>query len=703
MMADGPYPESQQLASLREEVGRLLETGDADGLAMIYQKILAIKDDDADAINGLGVLDYLLQRWSQAGERFQRAIELAPEQAQYHLNLAKVKFEEKLYNEAERACRVALKLNPNLHDARRHLSMALFNLFKNEEALQEINQALEAVPDWPDALYLKGLILNSARKYADSLAHFLRITELQPTNAKAWYAVALNLFDDEQKASEGIRAMSRAIMLDPNNSEYYKNYAHKLNSWSMYSLSAEAFHRAYLLKPGEDFTLGYGIYNQLSVGEWKHMDQFLKLAPAQLSHGEKVWEPFCFKAVTHSEQDQQRCARIYSADKFPLRAGLIQASKRSPRSKIRIGYLAGEFRQHATSILMTGVFECHDRNRFEVYAFDNGWDDGGDLRQRQNAAFHKIIDISKVGDLEAARIIAENEIDILIDLNGFFGAARQAVFAFKPSPVQVSYLGCPGTMGAEYFDYLIADSWVIPAASEIFYDEKIVRLPHTYQANDLKRKVSERVFTRAEAGLPAQGFVFCCFNNNYKIQPETFSQWMRILQKVEGSVLWLFETSQASEVNLRREAEKRGVRSDRLIFAKSLSASEHLARHRLADLFLDTLPYNAHTTASDALWMGLPLVTQVGTTFPGRVAASLLSALGVPELITHSPEAYEALAVELALTPSKLKAIREKIISQRETAPLFNTKLFTQHFEQALEAMYQRHQSGQPPRAITIK
>jgi predicted O-linked N-acetylglucosamine transferase (SPINDLY family) len=382
---------------------------------------------------------------------------------------------------------------------------------------------------------------------------------------------------------------------------------------------------------------------------------------------------------------------------------VVNIPARLPRPKIRIGYLAGELREHATSILMTGVFECHDRERFEVYAFDNGWDDGGELRRRQNAAFHKIINISKVGDLEAARIIAENEIDILIDLNGFFGAGRQEVFAFKVSPVQVSYLGCPGTMGTDYFDYLIADGVVIPEGSDSYYDEKIVRLPHTYQANDFKRKVSERVFTRAEMGLPEQGFVFCCFNNNYKITPETFSQWMRILQKVEGSVLWLFETSQASVLNLRREAEKRGVHPDRLIFAQPLPSPEHLARHRLADLFLDTLPYNAHTTASDALWMGLPLVTQVGTTFPGRVAASLLTALGVPELITQTPEAYEALAIELALAPAKLKAVREKIISQRATAPLFNTKLFTRHFEQALQAMYERHQSGLPPAAITIQ
>ena len=702
-MADNPYPQSHELASLRAEAVRLLAVGDAQGLATVYHKILAINVDDADAINGLGVLDYLSQRWSQAGEHFQRAVALAPEQAQYHLNLAKVWAEEKRHAEVEHLCRTALKLDPGLHDARRQLSVALINLFKNDEALSQVNQVIAAVPDWPDALFLKGLILNAYRKYDEALPLFSRITELQPTNAKAWFAVALNCFEDELRSSQGISAMSRALKLAPDNADYYANYGHTLNSWALYELAGEAFYKACLLRPDQQFAIGYAIYNWMSVGNWKHLDVFLKTAHQRLSHGEKIWEPFCFKALAHSEQDQQLCARIYSAEKFPRVPGVVNVPARLPRSKIRIGYLAGELREHATSILMTGVFESHDRERFEVYAFDNGWDDGGELRRRQNAAFHKIINISKVGDLEAARIIAENEIDILIDLNGFFGAGRQEVFAFKLSPVQVSYLGCPGTMGTDYFDYLIADGVVIPEGSDSYYDEKIVRLPHTYQANDFKRKVSERVFTRAEMGLPEQGFVFCCFNNNYKITPETFSRWMHILQKVEGSVLWLFVINKYTMLNLRREAEKRGVDPDRLIFAQPLPSPEHLARHRLADLFLDTLPYNAHTTASDALWMGLPLVTQVGTTFPGRVAASLLTALGVPELITRTPEAYEALAIELALAPAKLKAVREKIISQRATAPLFNTKLFTQHFEQALQAMYERHQSGLPPAAITIQ
>ena len=567
------------------------------------------------------------------------------------------------------------------------------------ESLASFDSAIQLRPDRAQYYLNRGNTHQVLRNLDAALSDYSRVVVLLPDSIQG-YVNRANLCHPAL-GDKGIQSdFEIALRLEPNSPEALHNFAQYLHATGKYEQAVQVLERLYEVSP--DFALCDLLHCKSLVADWSHWDELLFELRVRLARQQAVARPFGLMGMLYSETELLAGARNFKTRKFPLRAGLIQASKRSPRSKIRIGYLAGEFRQHATSILMTGVFECHDRNRFEVYAFDNGWDDGGDLRQRQNAAFHKIIDISKVGDLEAARIIAENEIDILIDLNGFFGAARQAVFAFKPSPVQVSYLGCPGTMGAEYFDYLIADSWVIPAASEIFYDEKIVRLPHTYQANDLKRKVSERVFTRAEAGLPAQGFVFCCFNNNYKIQPETFSQWMRILQKVEGSVLWLFETSQASEVNLRREAEKRGVRSDRLIFAKSLSASEHLARHRLADLFLDTLPYNAHTTASDALWMGLPLVTQVGTTFPGRVAASLLSALGVPELITHSPEAYEALAVELALTPSKLKAIREKIISQRETAPLFNTKLFTQHFEQALEAMYQRHQSGRSPTAITI-
>jgi predicted O-linked N-acetylglucosamine transferase (SPINDLY family) len=344
----------------------------------------------------------------------------------------------------------------------------------------------------------------------------------------------------------------------------------------------------------------------------------------------------------------------------------------------------------------------HDKSNFEIFAFDNGWDDGSDYRHRIVGAFSKIFDISKLSDLDAAKLIKQNEIDILVNLNGFFGFARQGVFSYKPAPIQVNYLGFPGTMGVEYMDYIIADKVVIPEESKIHYVEKIAYLPNSYQANDDQRKISDRQFSRAELGLPENAFVFACFNNNYKITPTTFDSWMKILSLVQGSVLWLLVDNPIAKENLIKEADARGIDSSRLVFAERLPISEHLARHKLADLFIDTLPYNAHTTCSDALWAGLPVLTLKGHTFPGRVAASLLSAVGLNELITNNQEEYESLAIDLAINPQKLANIKLKLTAYRLVASLFDTTLFINNLEAAYIKMYEYYRADLEPGHIAI-
>jgi protein O-GlcNAc transferase len=324
------------------------------------------------------------------------------------------------------------------------------------------------------------------------------------------------------------------------------------------------------------------------------------------------------------------------------------------------------------------------------------------MRQRLKSSFDQFIEARTSSDDEIASRIRAAEIDVLIDLNGFTQNARTGVFARRPAPIQVNYLGYPGTMGADYIDYLFADQTVAPKSSQAYYTEKIVYLPNSYQANDAKRTISGKHFTRAECGIPEKGFVFCCFNNNYKIVPEVFDCWMRILNQVDGSVLWLLEGNAIAESNLKKEAAARGISADRLLFAPYLPPADHLARHRLVDLFLDTLPYNAHTTASDALWAGVPVLTQIGETFAGRVASSLLNAIGLPELITSTRREYEDLAIELGTNPDKLAAIKHKLLRNRLTKPLFNTQLFTRHIERAYEAIYERYQRGLPPESIYI-
>jgi protein O-GlcNAc transferase len=369
-----------------------------------------------------------------------------------------------------------------------------------------------------------------------------------------------------------------------------------------------------------------------------------------------------------------------------------------------VAYLSSDFREHPVAYLTAGMFEHHDKSKFETTAISWRPSDGSELRRRLEAAFDRFIDVEAQTDDEVASLIRSLEIDILIDLTVLTKFARPNIPARRPAPVQVNYLGYAATMGADYIDYIIADPTLIPASERKHYLEKVAYLPHNLLPHDAGgRAISDRAFTRAEFGLPENGFVFCCFNNAYKLTPHFFAARMKLLKAIPGSVLWLTRDNAAAVDNLRKEAIAAGVDPDRLVFADRLpSLADHLARHRLADLFLDTLPYNAHTTASDALWAGLPVLTQIGETFAGRVAASLLTAIGLPELIAQTPEQFESIAIELATQPMRLAAIRAKLAQNRATMPLFDTGLYTRHLERAYEAMHQRHQSGLRPDHIHI-
>jgi predicted O-linked N-acetylglucosamine transferase (SPINDLY family) len=370
--------------------------------------------------------------------------------------------------------------------------------------------------------------------------------------------------------------------------------------------------------------------------------------------------------------------------------------------RIRLAYLCGEFRQQATSLLMIDLFERHDRQRFELYAFDLGWSDGSEIRKRIDAAFHEVVDLSGVDDAQAAAEIRKREIDIVVDLNGYFGQARPGILARRPCPVQVNYLGFPGTLGASHMDYMLADVTVIPPADQGCYDECITYLPDTYQANDSTRTVAEPSGTRADAGLPDGAFVFCCFNNNFKITPAVFAVWMRLLTLVKGSVLWLLKDNDDAAASLQQEARQHGVAPERLVFAPRVPLEQHLTRHRFAHLFLDTLPCNAHTTASDALWAGLPLLTCLGTTFSGRVAASLLKAVGLSELVAPDLAAYEGLALELANSPQRLDYLRGRLERHKASSPLFDTARMARHVDAAFVGMWERNQRGEAPQSFTV-
>jgi len=382
------------------------------------------------------------------------------------------------------------------------------------------------------------------------------------------------------------------------------------------------------------------------------------------------------------------------------------ASRRRPLAsrdgRIRVAYVSADFHSHATAWLMAGVFEAHDRDRFDIYAFSLGRNDRSETRMRLEQAFDVFIDAGDKTDQEIAGLLRDLDVDIAVDLKGLTKGARPGIFALRPAPIQVNYLGYPGTMGVDYIDYLVADRVIIPETERRWYAENIVYLPDTYQCNDTARSLPARLASRRDVGLPEQGFVFCSFNGSFKITPRVFDVWMRLLQKTEGSVLWLRESNGSSMRNLRREAEKRGVAGDRLVFAPVWPHAEHLARHRSADLFLDTLPYGAHTGASDALWAGLPVLTCLGESFAGRVAASLLHAVGLPDMVTHSLEEYEARALQLAHDPALLDEVTERLARNRETHALFDTARFTRHLESAYGQMVERHRAGERPQPFAV-
>jgi protein O-GlcNAc transferase len=412
--------------------------------------------------------------------------------------------------------------------------------------------------------------------------------------------------------------------------------------------------------------------------------------------------PFTTVIGPSTPADQLRAARSHLRSMKIEALPPIHRGQRHRHERIRVGYLSADFHDHATSYLMAGLFERHDRAKFEISAYSFGPDQKDQSRARLMKAFDRFFDIRPLRDVDAARLLAAHEIDIAVDLKGYTGGARPAILAHRPAPIQVSYLGYPGTMGADFIDYVVADPITVPIDEQAFFTEKIVHLPDCYQANDRERPIAERTPSRAECGLPERGFVFASFNSGLKLTPAFFDIWMRLLKTVPNSVLWLLRDNPWVEANLRREATARGVSPERLVFAPRETLADHLARNRLADLFLDTLPYNAHTTASDALWAGLPVVSCIGTTFAGRVAASLLSAVGLPELITRSLEEYEALARHLASDPARLAGIRAKLVRNRLTTPLFDTDRFRRHLEAAYLEMWRIQQRGEKPRAFAV-
>ena len=508
-----------------------------------------------------------------------------------------------------------------------------------------------------------------------------------------------------QKAKEfenALSAYNAAIKLNPNFVQAYNNRGLTHSELKRHEDALADFSRAFELNPEMDYVLGRFMHTKMHLCDWETIDDLVNKTKKAIGNQQKVIIPFILGSLIGCPEIQKQNTENYIKATLPSVPLLPKIEKKQKNKKIKLGYFSADFHNHATMHLMAELFEHHDKTQFELIAFSFGPDLHDEWRIRAKSSFDQFIDVRDKSEIEIAELARLLAIDIAVDLKGFTQDARTNIFTHRAAPIQVNYLGFPGTMGADYIDYIIADHTLIPEDNKNCYSEKIAYLPNSYQANIKNRSISDKIFTRKEMGLPEDSFIFCSFNNNYKITPTVFDSWMRILNRVENSVLWLFKTNDTAVKHLKREAEVRGVNSRRLVFASRLPVEEHLKRIQLADLFLDTLPYNAHTTASDALRVGLPLLTIMGKAFSSRVAASLLKAIGLPELITSSASAYEALAIELANKPHQLQAIKNKLQANLPNSLLYNTPLFTEHIELAYKKMYQRSQQGLLPDHIVI-
>ena len=591
---------------------------------------------------------------------------------------------------------------PDFAEAHYNRGNALNDLKRPADALASYDSAIALKPDHAKAHCNRGNALLDLKRPADALASYDRAIVLNPDFAEAHYNRG-NALNDLKRPADALASYDSAIALMPDFAEAHCNRGNALKDLKRRADALASYDRAIALKPDLVGLEGHRLHTKMHLCDWSNFDAECSHLMLSVRNGNVNTNPFTFLNVSSSSSDQLQCAKLWTTNKYPPSDKPIWQGERYDHDRIRVAYLSADFRQHPVSRLAAGVFECHDKSRFDVTAISLGPDDNSEMRQRLKASFEHFIDANTYSDDQIANLVRSIEVDILVDLMGFTENSRTSVLARRSAPIQVNYLGYPGTMGAQYINYIIADRIVIPENQHEFYSEKIVSLPNSYQPNDRERHVADKIFTRAKMGLPQEGFVFCCFNNNYKILPDIFDVWMRILKQVVGSVLWILETNATASTNLRNEAVARGVNPERLIFAKRMPSSEYLARHQCADLFIDTLPYNAHTTASDALWVGLPVLTCLGETFAGRVAASLLNAIHLPELITTTLEDYERLAIELATNPEKLARIKRKLADNRLTTPLFDTKLFTKHIEAAYSAMYERHKAGLAPDHIVIK
>jgi len=672
----------------------------------VFKRALKLSPNDPGLLANLGNAHHVLEQRSEAEATFRQAIRLAPDYAPAVAGLGAALCQQERFEEALAVLQPLTQKFPEYAGGWCNLGIAQQGLRQCVAAQTSIERALALVPAMPEALNSLGLILAAQKKFNEAMAAYQRVLEIHPVNVDALNNLGL-LYKELKQYPLAFACFDQAIQLRPNDAKQLSNRGLTSYEAGAYEDARQYLAAAFASDPKLHFVFDSLLLAQSKLCDWSMdsavTDDFL----ARMERGNVRSTPLPLLAIASTKAQQQAAASGVSEKlQVPVSQQLPPVDAPATHERLRIAYLSADFHEHATAYLMAELFETHDRTRFEIIGLCHGHYaeqpvDG--VRQRIRDAFDQFHEVTDLSDEQVAALIRKLGVDVLVDLKGHTKDSRIGILAYRPAPVQMHYLGYPGTLGASFIDYLVADPVLVPEDHRPFYTEKIIYLPDTYQVNDAKRVIAEKVFTRAELGLPETGFVFCCFNNNYKITPDAFDSWMHILLAVPESVLWLYQDNPLAAENLRKEAAARGVDPARLVFATKMPLAEHLARHRAADLFLDTFYYGAHTTASDALWAGLPLLTKLGDTYASRVAGSLLTALGVSELITTNVADYEAMAVTLARSPERLALLREAITQNRLRAPLFDTQRFVRHLECAYELSNERHRAGLPPEHIVVE
>jgi protein O-GlcNAc transferase len=688
-------------AAAHNNLGNIFkDLGQFDDALKSYKKVIAINPNSPESYNNLGNAFKELNQLNDAVKSYKKAIAINPDFAEAHNNLGNAFKDLERLDDAVNNYEKAISINQNFAEAYFNLGIVLKQLRQLDQAVIAHEKAIAIKPDFAEAHNNLGNCFTVLGQMDAATDSYEKAIAIKPGLAEAHYFLGFNFFT-LGRIKEAAKLFENAINIKPDYAQAHAKLGNIFKKLKQFDKAMLCYERAYEIKPDMNFILGDILNNKLNLCDWTGLASLLNEAKKKIVNNEKAIGPFSLLSLLDDPALQRKASETFAKFYYPKSHALPKLELYSRHKKIRIGYFSADFKVHPVATLTAELYEMHDRNNFEIHAFSFGPDTNDELNLRIKAGVDHFHDVQLTSYKEIALLARSFEIDIAVDLGGYTAKSKTDVFALSAAPIQLSYIGYLGTMGANYYDYLIADQIMIPKKSQKYYSEKIVYLP-SFQVNDSKESPPELTLTRKDLRLPDKGFVFCCFNNTYKFSPTTFDSWGRILKKVKGSVLIIYANNKPSQINLTKEIALRGVDPSRLIFGERVARPEYLARYRVADLFLDTLPYNAGTTASDALRMGLPVLTCQGNSYPSRMAASIINAVNLPELITTTPEQYESLAIELATDPDKYKIIKNKLVSNLSSAPLYDTPMFTRNLESAFTSMYERYLKKQKPDHIYV-